>query len=385
MRGKQKLYSVIFICLLLICAIGILIFKQYGDWKNAFSKKEYTVQTNTTRTLSLKTKEFHSNVTIGGIGDILIHDWVYEDAKTKDGYNFKPIFQNVKAMMQKPDLLIANQESTPGGAQLGVSSYPSFNSPYEIVDAIKDAGVDFVTTANNHALDKGERGLLSALSYYDKVHLPHVGTFKSKEDQDTLRIETINGIKIAVLSYTYGTNGIPVPEGKDYLVNLIDRDKILAELKKARSQADVVILSMHWGIEYQRQPNEEQKQLAKLFTDGGADIILGSHPHVLQPIEKMHTEDGRDALVVYSLGNFISGQMWDYKDIGGMVEIKVSKDVTSSGKSIKLEDVQFYPTFVYNQKLKNYRLYPLQDAYANGMADHSYNEIMQHMMSGLKK
>lgn len=382
MRGKQRLAGILLLCLLVL--IGILTFKQYDEWKNAFSKKTHTVVSNTTRSLSVKTKEFHSSAVIGGIGDILIHDWVYEDAKTANGYDFKPIFQNVKTMLQKPDFLIANQESTPGGTQLGVSSYPCFNSPYEIVDAIMDAGVDFVTTANNHALDKGEKGLLSALSYYDKVHLPHVGTFKSKEDQETLRIENVNGIKIAILSYTYGTNGIPVPEGKDYLVNLIDKDKILAELKKARMQADVVVLSMHWGIEYQRQPNEEQKQLAQLFTDGGADIILGSHPHVLQPIQKLHTKDGRDAVVIYSLGNFISGQMWDYKDIGGMFEVKVSKDVTTSGKSIKLEDVQFYPTFVYNHKFKNYRLYPLQEAFEKGMADHSYQQIMQHMMGGIK-
>jgi len=382
MRGKQKLAG--FLLIVLLVLIGILSFKQYDDWKSAFSRKTHAVANNTSRTLNVNTKEFHSSAVIGGIGDILIHDWVYEDAKTKSGYDFKPIFQNVKSIMQKPDILIANQESTPGGAQLGVSSYPCFNSPYEIVDAVMDAGVDFVTTANNHALDKGETGLLSALSYYDTVHLPHVGTFKSKEDQDTLRIENVNGIKIAVLSYTYGTNGIPVPEGKDYLVNLIDKDKILTELKKAREQADVVVLSLHWGIEYQRQPNEEQKQLAKLFTDGGADIILGSHPHVLQPIQRLHTKDGRDAVVVYSLGNFISGQMWDYKDIGGMFEVKVSKDVSSSGSSIKLEDVQFFPTFVHNQKLKNYRLYPLQDAYAKGMADHSYEEIMAHMMSGIK-
>ncbi|KQL53983.1 capsular biosynthesis protein [Heyndrickxia shackletonii] len=382
MRGKHKVAGILLLCLLV--AIGVLFFIQFDNWKQAVSKKTFTVATNTTRTLSVKTKEFHSSAVIGGIGDVLIHDWVYEDAKTKYGYDFKPIFQNVKAIMKKPDLLIANQESTPGGAQLGVSSYPCFNSPYEIVDAIMDAGVDFVTTANNHVLDKGEKGLLSALTYYDKVHLPHVGTFKSKEDQETLRIENVNGIKIAILSYTYGTNGIPIPEGKDYLVNMIDKDKILAELKRARAQADVVVLGMHWGIEYQRQPNEEQQQLAKLFTDGGADIILGSHPHVLQPIQKFHTKDGRDAIVIYSLGNFISGQMWDYKDIGGMFEVKVTKDVTTNGNNIKLEDMQFYPTFVYNHKFKNYQLYPLQEAYAKGMADHSYKEIMEHMMGGIK-
>ncbi|MGE8205817.1 CapA family protein [Heyndrickxia sp. NPDC080065] len=329
-------------------------------------------------------KDFHSSAVIGGIGDILVHDWVYEDAKTKNGYNFKPIFQPVKSLLQGTDLLIANQESIPGGEKLGISSYPIFNSPFEIVDAIMDAGVNFLSTANNHALDKGEAGILISISYFEKKKLPHVGTFKDEKDQQTLRIENVNGIKVAILAYTYGTNGIPLPEGKNYLVNIIDKKKILLELKRARSQADIVILSLHWGIEYMRQPTEEQKELAKLFTNGGADVILGTHPHVLQPIEKLRTEDGRDAYVVYSLGNFISGQMWDYKDIGGMFEFKVSKDIIENVKNIKISDIQFHPTFVFNQNLHHYRVYPLKEAYQKGMIDHSYNEIMQHMMNGVK-
>lgn len=151
---------------------------------------------------------------IGAIGDILIHDWVYDDARTQSGYDFKPMFQPVKAMLQKPDLLIANQESIPGGEKLGISSYPAFNSPYEIVDAIMDAGVDLVSTANNHALDKGEKGILSSISYYENKQLPYVGTFKDVNDQQKIRVQSVNGIKIAVLAYTYGTNGIPVPDGK---------------------------------------------------------------------------------------------------------------------------------------------------------------------------
>ncbi|MBL5769127.1 hypothetical protein B5V88_09060 [Heyndrickxia sporothermodurans] len=143
-------------------------------------------------------KDFQYSAVIGGIGDILIHDWVYKDAKTEKGYNFKPMFQPVKSILQKPDFLIANQESIPGGETLVLSTYPSF----KIADAIIDAGVDFVSTANNHALDKGEAGIKNSISYYDKKNLPYVGTFKNEQDQNTLRIQNVNGIKIAILAYT---------------------------------------------------------------------------------------------------------------------------------------------------------------------------------------
>jgi poly-gamma-glutamate synthesis protein (capsule biosynthesis protein) len=369
------------IILILLLSIFILCFIQYYQWKQSFFKQAHSSLTHSARTVSITPKDFHTSAVIGAIGDILIHDWVYDDARTQSGYDFKPMFQPVKAMLQKPDLLIANQESIPGGEKLGISSYPAFNSPYEIVDAIMDAGVDLVSTANNHALDKGEKGILSSISYYENKKLPYVGTFKDVNDHQKLRVQSVNGIKIAVLAYTYGTNGIPVPDGKDYLVNLINKDTILSELKRARQVADLVILNLHWGIEYNRQPNEEQKMLAKLFTDGGADIILGHHPHVLQPVETLHTKDGRDAYVIYSLGNFLSGQMWDYKDIGGMIEFKVSKNILKNEKQIKIEDIQFHPTYVANQNLSQYRVYPLQEAYEKGLINHTYDEIIHYMMS----
>lgn len=383
MNMTKKRYSILLITMIiLLFAIASLGYLQYHQWKNAFSNKLHTSLPNSSRTSSVEPKDFHTSAVIGGIGDILIHDWVYKDARTTNGYNFMPMLQPVKSMLQKPDFLIANQESIPGGEKLGISSYPSFNSPYEIVDAILDAGIDFVSTANNHALDKGEKGILSSISYFEKKNLPYVGTFKNEKDQQTLRIQSVNGIKMAILAYTYGTNGIPLPEGKDYLVNLINKQKILQELKRARSEADIVILNLHWGIEYMRNPNEEQKELARIFTNGGADVILGHHPHVLQPIEKLHTQDGRDTFVIYSLGNFISGQMWDYKDIGGMVEFKVTKEIIDAVKHIKISNIQFHPTYVANQDLHQYRVYPLKEAYQKGLIDHSYSEIMEHMMNG---
>ncbi|WP_240390568.1 CapA family protein [Bacillus sp. Y1] len=338
------------------------------------------------RALGVEAKSYEQTITLGAIGDILIHDWVYEDAQTGNGYDFHPMFEQVSATLSQPDILLANQETILGGVELGISSYPMFNSPVEIGSAIKDSGVDIVSTANNHSLDKREKGLLTSLTNLDQLGIPSVGTYSSAEDQQTLTMMEKNGIKVAYLSYTYGTNGMPIPEGKDYLVNLIDKEAMKNEIHRAREAADITIMSIHWGNEYQRFPTDEQEELAQFLVDEGVDIIFGHHPHVLQPMEWLKASDGRQALVVYSLGNFLSGQMRDYKDIGGMASIRVTKQINTDGTSIRLSDPGFFPTYVSNQRLQNYRVVPLQDAGNFGMsnAESKYNEILTHMTNNLK-
>lgn len=325
-------------------------------------------------------KSWKQTAKIGAVGDILIHDWLYEDAFTGSGYDFKPMFQYVKDEMRNADLLLANQETVLGGVELGLSSYPTFNSPQEVGDALIGSGVDIVSTANNHTLDRGERAILNAIAYYERAGLPYVGHFKSESDRHTLRILSANGISFAFLAYTYGTNGIPVPEGKPYLVNLIDLEAMKREIKRARERADVVVMSLHWGNEYQRFPSEEQKKIARELAESGADIIFGHHPHVLQPFEWIKTK-GRKVFVAYSLGNFLSGQMWDYKDIGGIVKIQVTKTVDGGGTKIELHSPEFFPTYVSNQHLHRYRIVPLKDAGRFGLPDarHKQEEILQHM------
>jgi poly-gamma-glutamate capsule biosynthesis protein CapA/YwtB (metallophosphatase superfamily) len=382
MKKRSTLFSVIFIVGIVI-ASSLLFIKFYLD-----SQEEtiYSATNHQTRDVSLSGKEWTTTLTIGAIGDILIHDWVYEDAHSTKGYDFKPMFQFVKGSLQSPDLLLANQETVLGGVEMGLSSYPMFNSPQEVGDALIDAGVDIVSTANNHSLDKGEKGIHSSIKYYEKVGLPYVGFFKDKQDQEKIRILHKNGVKLAVLSYSYGTNGIPVPKGKDYLVNLIDRNKMRAEIHKAKELSDVVVMSIHWGNEYQRIPTEGQQQLAQFLVDEGVDIVFGHHPHVLQPMEMIKTKDQRNAFIVYSLGNFLSGQMWDYKDIGGMATIDIIKKVTPEGNEVKLSNPKFSPTYVSNKHLKQYRIVPLKDAGKFGLKDASskYNEMMNHMTQWLR-
>ncbi|MBU8878587.1 CapA family protein [Bacillus sp. FJAT-29790] len=382
-KNKSLLFSS-FLCLGLILLSSFLIFKMYKETEQtemAFKP----IQTHEGRHAVLSSKSFRETITLGAIGDILIHDWLYNDAKTTTGYDFNPMFQHIKTMLHQPDLLLANQETILGGTALGISSYPLFNSPQEVGDALLSAGVDLVSTANNHSLDKGEIGLLASIDYMDKIGLPHVGTFRDSQDKQSLLILNKNGIKVAYLSYTYGTNGILVPQGKEYLVNLIDKVAMKEEIHRAKVGADVIVMSLHWGNEYQRFPTDEQRQLAQFLVNEGIDILFGHHPHVLQPMEWLKAADGRKSLVVYSLGNFLSGQNWDYKDIGGMATVEVTKIIDEDGVQIELGNPDFFPTYVAQQNLKNYRVIPLKDAGPAGLknAEAKYVEIQHHMLDDL--
>ncbi|WP_141433089.1 CapA family protein [Bacillus sp. 03113] len=384
MKKKKHLFlNVSLFCVLFFSAI--LTFEKNSDFQN----KEKSIEATplSTRQSSITSKTLEVKVTLGAIGDILIHDRVYNMVKTSNGFDFKPLFNEVKPYLLKPDILLANQETILGGEELGLSSYPMFNSPQEVGDALKDAGVDICSTANNHALDKGEKGLLTSIQYLNKIGLEHVGTFESSADEKQIRILNQNGIKIAYLAYTYGTNGIPVPKDKDYLIHLIDKNKMSNEIKLAKSRADIVVMSLHWGVEYQRFPNDEQKELAQFLVNEGVDIIFGSHPHVLQPMEWITTVDGRKGLVVYSLGNFLSGQKDDYKDIGGIATVEVKKTTKDGIASISLSNPAFFPTYVAKTADGVYKTVPLEKAEANGLINTKqiYNDILIHMTEDLKK
>ena len=387
-KNKKVAYGLSILAGLAIIAFSFM-FQMYHDAEAAINS-DTTVKTqkaHSQRSLDVSGKSYTQTVKLGAIGDILIHDTVYEDAFSNNGYDFKPILSNVKDYLLEPDLLLANQETILGGVDLGLSSYPMFNSPVEVGDALIDAGVDIVSNANNHSLDKLEKGVLKSINYLETAGLPYVGSFKDSDDQQKLRILNKNGIKVAYLSYTYGTNGIPVPIGKDHLVNLIDRNLMQAEIGRAKEDSDIIVMSIHWGNEYQRYPTDDQQELAQFLVDEGVDIIFGHHPHVLQPMEWLKAADGRKALVVYSLGNFLSGQMWDYKDIGGLATIEITKQITAAGTQITLGNPDFLPTFVSSSKQSNYRVVPLKEAGKYGLAgaENKYTEIMNHMTQFIKE
>lgn len=317
------------------------------------------------------------------IGDILLHQSVYKDAATPDGtYNFSPVFQKVKPFLERADIAVANQETMIGGQELGLSSYPRFNSPYEIGDALKEAGIDLVTIANNHTLDRGEKAIINAATYWDQIGMPYTGAFTSEEDRQNIRTVTKNEITFAFLSYSYGTNGLPVPEGKPYLINLIDLPLIQQDVEQAKNLSDVVVVSMHWGNEYEKEPNQIQIDLAKELSLMGVDIIIGHHPHVLQPANWIERPDGSRTFVLYSLGNFLSAQVGLNKLIGGIGGIEVTK-TTYRGKSvITLDHPTFIPTYGYYKNWRQFEVIPmiqLTDAYLPNYQAH-YENIQHHLM-----
>ncbi|WHY80022.1 CapA family protein [Neobacillus sp. WH10] len=381
---KKAIFPSFIIFMVCIAVSAVVLIQQKKD--SVKEDKYYSPKEHKPRPSINVNHEMTAKITIGAIGDILIHSPVYLDAFNGAVYNFDPMFEPIKPLLEKPDVLTANQESVLGGLEIGLSDYPMFNSPHEVADALVHSGVDIVSTANNHTLDKGEKGIQSEAAYLDSIGLPHVGSFLDEKDRQKLRIIHKNGIKIAFLSYTYGTNGIPVPKGKDFLVNLIDREIMKDEIHRAKKEADVIVMSIHWGNEYQRIPTNDQKDLAEFLANEGVDIIFGSHPHVLQPMEWIQTTDGRKSFVIYSLGNFISGQNGDYKDIGGLATIEVTKHVSEKGNKIEVSNPVFYPTFVTSQRYHNFRVVPLEKAGEYGLsnADAKYKEIQEHMNQWLR-
>lgn len=328
-----------------------------------------------------------NEITISSIGDVLIHGPVYEDAWTGSEYDFYPMLAEVENNLADATITIANQESMIGGEEHGLSTYPSFNSPTEVGDALKAVGVDAVTLANNHTLDRGEAVVQSAIRHWETLDMTYVGAYKDFEDQNELRvIETDENISIALLAYTYGTNGIPVPDGKEYLVNLIDREKIAEEVSRAKELADVIILNLHFGNEYERLPNEEQKALAQFAADEGVHAVVGHHPHVLQPAEWLEGKEGNETLVIYSLGNFLSNQQELYQRIGGIFSFTVEKTTYGNNMDIQLHSPSLLPTYVkFDSNWNDYRVVPMYGLTNNELPEAAahYEEIKAHMSQWL--
>lgn len=303
------------------------------------------------------------------VGDIMMHSTQTRsgyDAKSQT-YNFDSFFTPVKNILSQGDWVIGNLETPLAGEDAGgYTGYPLFNAPAQLLDAAKKAGFNILTTANNHALDRGEKGAIRTIANLSDRQIASTGTAGSAAAADRPLISTKNNISLAILAYTYGTNGIPIPKGKDYLVSLIDEKKIVKDIAKARKQgADIVAISLHFGEEYQRQPNTQQKQLVENLLKAGADIILGSHPHVVQPykIFKFPGKNGqtRKAVAIYSMGNFISGQTKDYTDLGVIFQVNIRKKFPE--KTTEITEIKAIPTWVHRYPLNNqlkYRILPLQ-------------------------
>lgn len=339
----KKLFKYIFILALFI----FLIFKLLSV---IFVPKDNSKEIQIAETSS---KPEPITIHMSAFGDTMCHLTNIKNAydSSSKNYDFSNVFKNIRKYTENADITIGNLETTFAGSSRGYTGYPTFNAPEILGQNLKDIGVDVLTTANNHCMDKGNSGLVSTLNFLDNYGIAHTGTARSEDEQNTILIKDVNGIKIAFLSYTYGTNGITIPSDKPYSVNLIDKELIKKHIASAKEQnVDVICVSMHWGIEYKLKPNSTQKELADFLFENGVDIILGSHPHVLEPMEKrtITLNDGttKDGFVIYSLGNFVSGQVYANTKSTVILDIQITKN--SEGK-ISIDSVKYTPVYLYDK------------------------------------
>jgi Putative enzyme of poly-gamma-glutamate biosynthesis (capsule formation) len=263
------------------------------------------------------------------IGDMLLHDVVQYTGEMPDGtYNYDHFFTHIKQDIQNADVAVVNQEVIIGGAEFGISGYPDFNCREEVGDALVKAGFDIILHATNHSMDRGQKGIDNCMNFWDSRYpeIKYLGLNRTQEDYENIYVYEKNGFKIAMLNYTYGLNGIALPSDRPYLVNLLNEEKIKRDLQKAEEIADFTIVYPHWGTEYVYEPDESQRRWAQLFADYGADLVLGAHPHVIEPVEWITGASGNQTLVYYSLGNFISAQQAAPRMLGAMAEITLEKD-----------------------------------------------------------
>lgn len=330
-------------------------------------------------------------ITLAAIGDIMCHNSQYIDAYNKDGtYDFSYVFDDIKPYIEQADIAIGNLETTFAGKAVGYSSYPTFNTPENLAIDIKELGIDVLSTANNHSLDKGIKGLKNTIDELDKAGILHTGTYNS-EEQSKVLITEVNDLRIGIVSYTYGTNGIPIPDGHDYCINIIDDKKIKEDLKNVENEnLDLIIAIMHWGQEYQTTPNTEQERLVKLLIENGVDIILGSHPHVLQKMERyeVKTESGeeKEAFVIYSLGNFISGQNKEKRKQSVILNLEITRNY-GAGPKVTIDSAKYTPIYLINNYgKKKYKLLDIEneiikyEAGEKNIATNLYNNLKERLV-----
>ena len=389
--------SILFIALALVAIF--YYFKNRNDYQNLVSSYKQEIENeekaneeNKTNNNSEETPT-DTTFTLTAIGDIMCHNTQYLDAYNDETgeYDFSYVFDDISLYTKTADICIGNLETTFAGEDVGYSSYPTFNTPDSLAYELKDIGVDVLSTAGNHALDKGFNGLSRTIDVLNDADISHLGTYKSKEEQDKTLIKYVKGIKIAFVNFTYGTNGIPIPSDKPYCVNLIDENLMKEQIDRAKEEEpDIIIACMHWGTEYKTTPSSTQEQLADFLFKNGVDIILGTHPHVLEPMEKrtVTLDDGstKDGFVIYSLGNFIADQNAEYTRDSIILNIDITKH--TDGK-ITIDNYEYVPIYMYKdtskkkQKMKlldiNKNIYNYENYLDDTISESLYNTLKSEL------
>ena len=341
------------------------------------------VKNETAKEAKQKSKENELDLVMAG--DVLLHTRLaYWSEDGKGGYDFNPIFKLIKPIIKKADLAIVNQETILGGKELGVSGYPTFNGPYELGDAIANAGFDVVLQSNNHSLDRGKQGIYNCLNFWKKYpKIKTVGINTSEAQKKKLFIYKKNGIKVAILNYTYGTNGIPLPKDMPYAVNYLVKDEVINDIKRAEKEADFTIVCPHWGTEYFRGISDYQKIWSKIFVENGVDLVLGAHPHVIEPIKYVtDKKTGHKMLVYYSLGNFVNSTMSDGRVgdryVGGLAKVKLKR---GTDNKVRIAKYGVKATVMHNGGTRfGSSIYPLTQ-YTEELAKKNVMKTQDYMFS----
>ena len=347
-KGKVILTIIIFVLLIGLITGGII-------YSNKLSKSNNKPKDNKLDIKEDLPKE--KRMSLVAVGDALIHGAVYTDASLgNNNYDFSKMFTDVAPLIKDYDLKYYNQETIIGGKDLGVQHYPRFNSPDEIALNLLDIGFNMVSLANNHSLDMNEVGVLNSVNFWRDKNVVVSGQNDSFEDRESkIKVYEQNGIKYAFLAYTDMTNGLTMPSGKDYLVNVYSDEQAKADIDKIKDKVDVIIVSMHWGEEYTHVPTETQKREAQYLSSLGVNLIIGSHPHVIMPVDYVG-----DTLVIYSLGNFISGQ--SPLGIDKIIGLMVGMDIVVKDSKVTFENVDYKLLYTYcTANYRNYKVIPFSN------------------------
>lgn len=339
-----------------------------------------------------------TTATLAVCGDAMSHMPVTNDAWDGEKYDYVRVMSGAKSRVEAADYAVVNLETTFAGGPK-YSGYPAFNSPDGMAQGLKDLGFDLCLTANNHSLDKGWSGLSRTLDVLDETGLAHVGTSRSQEERDAnLVVADVGGISVAFLGYTYGTNGIPVPKDHPYCINVfntdylsglreLDRDRLAADLEQAKAaNADLIAVMIHWGVEYQTKQNAYQEEVADFLFANGADIILGGHSHVPQPMELRTLEDGRQGFVCYSLGNFISSQNDEYTDTTAVLTLELTRD-NETGEA-QVTGYSYAPMYMLDREAgakPRFQLLDVYEALASGEAGESLTRRLEKAIADCHK
>lgn len=347
-RSKSRIVTLSIFCLLLIAFFAVFTYKTIKFTINLKEKKQ---QEEIISQDDPKEEKYHISLIMAG--DALIHGAIYDDAKNNGNYDFKPMLDKIKPIVSKYDLAFYNQETILGGKELGLSSYPQFNSPYEVGDAFIDAGFNIVSLANNHTLDRGSKAIINSRDYWNKQNVLVSGSARTIEERNNIEIKEDNNIKYAMLAYTTTTNGLK--SNNNYYVNVYNKEQVKKDIEQIKDRVDIILVSMHWGVEYNHNITDNQKEIAQYLSSLGVDIIIGTHPHVIEPIDYVD-----DTLVIYSLGNFISAQRGVEKLTGLMVSVNIEKTIVDNQKTISISDptAELIYTYSNGNPRKNFKVYP---------------------------